>query len=96
MINKLLMGRTVSLSFLKKEVEIAIPDKAYALVVKAGTVNGRVSAVPNLDLLKNASVVMVDFYVKRTGNAKQIEITADKFGGNYYLKLLLCSVLPMV
>lgn len=30
--------------------------------------------------------VLVDYYVKRTGNAQQIEITADKFGGNYYLE----------
>lgn len=30
--------------------------------------------------------VMVDYYVERTGNATQIEITADKFGGNYYLE----------
>ena len=30
--------------------------------------------------------VLVDYYVKRTGRAKQIEITADKFGGNYYLE----------
>ncbi len=31
-------------------------------------------------------VVLVDFYVKRTGGAQTIEITADKFGGNYYLE----------
>ena len=30
--------------------------------------------------------VMVDYYVARIGNAQQIEITADKFGGNYYLE----------
>ena len=30
--------------------------------------------------------VMIDYYVERTGNAQQIEITADKFGGNYYLE----------
>ena len=30
--------------------------------------------------------VMVDYYVERVGNAQQIEITADKFGGNYYLE----------
>lgn len=30
--------------------------------------------------------VMVDYYVARTGNARQIEITPDKFGGNYYLE----------
>lgn len=30
--------------------------------------------------------VMVDYYVAREGNARQIEITPDKFGGNYYLE----------
>lgn len=30
--------------------------------------------------------VLVDFYVARTSDAQQIEITADKFGGNYYLE----------
>ena len=30
--------------------------------------------------------VLVDYYVARTGYAQQIEITADKFGGNYYLE----------
>lgn len=31
-------------------------------------------------------VVLVDYYVKRIGGAQLIEITADKFGGNYYLE----------
>ena len=31
-------------------------------------------------------VVLVDFYVEKTSNAQQIEITPDKFGGNYYLE----------
>lgn len=30
--------------------------------------------------------VMVDYYVERKGNARQIDITPDKFGGNYYLE----------
>ena len=30
--------------------------------------------------------VLVDFYVAKTGNAVQIDITPDKFGGNYYLE----------
>lgn len=30
--------------------------------------------------------VLIDFYVERTADAQQIEITADKFGGNYYLE----------
>ena len=31
-------------------------------------------------------VVLVDYYVERKGGAQQIEITPDKFGGNYYLE----------
>ena len=34
----------------------------------------------------NGAVVLVDYYVKRASNARQIEITPDKFGGNYYLE----------
>ena len=30
--------------------------------------------------------VIVDYYTPRRGDAMQIEITADKFGGNYYLE----------
>lgn len=36
--------------------------------------------------LAAGKTVLVDYYVKRTSNAQQIEITADKFGGNYYLE----------
>ena len=31
-------------------------------------------------------VVLVDYYVARVGGATQIEITPDKFGGNFYLE----------
>lgn len=37
-------------------------------------------------VLPAGSIVLVDYYVKRTGGAQMIEITADKFGGNYYLE----------
>ena len=40
-------------------------------------------AVPNKNQFDS---VLVDYYVARTGGAQQIEITADKFGGNYYLE----------
>ncbi len=30
--------------------------------------------------------VLIDYYVERMSDAQQIEITADKFGGNYYLE----------
>lgn len=29
---------------------------------------------------------LIDYYTPKIGNAQQIEITADKFGGNYYLE----------
>ena len=35
---------------------------------------------------KDFDSVIVDYYTPRRGNAMQIEITADKFGGNYYLE----------
>lgn len=32
------------------------------------------------------TIVLVDYYVKRTTHAQVIEITADKFGGSYYVE----------
>ena len=34
----------------------------------------------------NGDIVLVDYYVEKESNAQQIEITPDKFGGNYYLE----------
>jgi hypothetical protein len=50
--------------------------------------NGRKEAYEALDVSKfsNGCVVLVDYYVARTSNAQQIEITAEKFGGTYYLE----------
>lgn len=31
-------------------------------------------------------IVLVDYYTKKTAKTQQIEITADTFGGNYYLE----------
>ena len=35
---------------------------------------------------ENGGVVLVDYYVERNSGAQQIDITPDKFGGNYYLE----------
>ena len=35
---------------------------------------------------KTGSIVMVDYYTDKAAGAQQIEITPDKFGGNYYLE----------
>lgn len=34
----------------------------------------------------NVESVLVDYYVEKTSGVQQIEITPDKFGGNYYLE----------
>lgn len=36
--------------------------------------------------VKEGTIVLVDYYVERKAGAQMIEITADKFAGNYYLE----------
>lgn len=40
----------------------------------------------DVDRFTSGCVVLVDYYVEKTEKAQQIEITPDKFGGNYYLE----------
>ena len=40
----------------------------------------------NQQIIPTFDSVLVDYYVAREAGATQIEITADKFGGNYYLE----------
>lgn len=40
----------------------------------------------DLEKFKTGSVVLVDYYVEKDSGVQQIEITPDKFGGNYYLE----------
>ena len=40
----------------------------------------------DLDKFYEGCVVLVDYYVEKSSGAQQIEITPDKFGGNYYLE----------
>ena len=39
-----------------------------------------------IDKFTNECVVLVDYYTEKKGGVQQIEITPDKFGGNYYLE----------
>ena len=47
---------------------------------------GSLYALADGSEFENVESVLVDYYVEKTEGAKQIEITADKFGGNYYLE----------
>ena len=40
----------------------------------------------NIALFNGATAILADYYVERTSGAQQINITPDKFGGNYYLE----------
>lgn len=40
----------------------------------------------SLDVFKTADHIIIDYYTPKTSGARQIEITPDKFGGNYYLE----------
>lgn len=40
----------------------------------------------DLSKFTNNSIVLIDYYVERNSNAFQIDITPDKFGGNFYLE----------
>jgi len=42
--------------------------------------------VPTLPAVTDYDSVLVDYYVEQTGGARQIDITPDKFGGNFYLE----------
>jgi len=54
----------------------------------AGTGSSDVSTARKNDLSKFTanSVVLVDYYVEQTSGAFQVDITPDKFGGNFYLE----------
>ncbi len=61
----------------------------YAVKVKVAEsdVNGRKYAGTDAaTAFSGIDAVLVDYYVEKDGNAQQIEITPDKFGGNYYLE----------
>lgn len=60
----------------------------YAVKVKAteATINGRNYTGTNVNVFENITTVLVDYYVEEVSDVQQIEITPDKFGGNYYLE----------
>ena len=69
-------------------------EKAWGLILDAkGNVIETVAITPSNDSLTaaatdkdKAKAVIFDFYVERQTGAFQIEITPDKFAGNYYLE----------
>ena len=73
-------GEVVSEPFIPEKVE----GKTLTLKVSDDLVAGKATAWK--EGFKQGGVVLVDYYVERSSGAQQIEITPDKFGGNYYLE----------
>lgn len=65
---------------------IATRTSEKTIEVATGTVNGRTYTANDIAQFAGVSAVLVDYYAARNKNAQQIEITADKFGGTYYLE----------
>ena len=49
-------------------------------------VKTQIVCYPGGKSLADGDIVLVDYYVKRTGNVKQIDIEPDKFGGYFYIE----------
>lgn len=75
-------GEVITEPYIPAEVEAEPEDEGdyegmYKITLKSDD---------DLEFFYNGSVVLVDYYVERESGALQIDITPDKFGGNYYLE----------
>ena len=72
-------GEVVSEPYIPSSVE----DKVITLKTEDDLTGGADSWTEKFE---SEVVVLVDYYVERSSGVSQIEITPDKFGGNYYLE----------
>jgi hypothetical protein len=49
-------------------------------------INGKDYTAADIAKFGDADAVLIDYYTDKESGAQQIEITADKFGGNYYIE----------
>ena len=80
-------GEIISEPYLAHE-GVAEGDAGFSVTVKGfDRTTGAAYTANDLEAdYAKCDSVMVDYYTERESGAKQIEITADKFGGNYYLE----------
>ena len=68
-----------------KAVTEALAEKRLIVISNTATTDRTYQAF-DISAFTNVDVVMVDYYTPKTTGAQQIDITPDKFGGNYYLE----------
>ena len=73
-------GASNTITILANETSENQSDDGY------GTEGNKKYRKNDLSNFKDNSVVLVDYYVAKTSGAFQIDITPDKFGGNFYLE----------
>ncbi len=80
-------GEIISEPYLAHE-GVTTGDDGFSVTVKGfARASGEAYTANDLEAdYAKCDSVMVDYYTERESGAKQIEITADKFGGNYYLE----------
>ena len=79
-------GEVVTEPFIPEVVEGNVIKLTAAWTEEKRTEVNQQSRANDLSPFYNGCVVLVDYYVERKSNAQQIDITPDKFGGNYYLE----------
>ena len=94
-------GETTTTVTIKLGEQAAAKTTAYVMILKNGEVVSEpyvieigetaldtltIKAGDEKDAFVDGGAVLVDYYVTRTAGATQIEITADKFGGNFYVE----------
>ena len=70
-------------------ISVSAHDNYHELAATSSTYELALGKENNVDLTFETIVfdsVIVDYYTAHESDAQQIEITADKFGGNYYLE----------
>ena len=71
----------------KSGTNITIGKSTFSYKLPDGTVTTKPCSTISYTITDaNATKVMFDFYIEKASGVTQIEITPDKFGGNYYLE----------
>ena len=78
-------GTTENFIYVMKMENGEVTSEPYIPASVAGN-QITLKAADDVNVFASGDVVLVDYYVARESGASQIEITPDKFGGNYYLE----------
>ena len=89
---RLYNGEVDSEPFIPSAVQFNENEEAWELVLERSWMDESRADVDHhqraneLDELGEGSIVLIDYYVERSGGVSEITITPDKFGGYYYLE----------